>query len=228
MPTTPTKMVPEGPTRRPLKERLAEWARVERFIAVVLLGGWAFVLLVTGIVLVTYYRPTGGDAYHDMKYLQFDIPLGMLMLNMHRQASSQFAWVLIVHALLTVVAWLLGLHQRRSWPRRLATAVLACALAALPVTGRLIPWDELSIWAVTVGTNMARATPRLGHEGPFADLVGKDERYDARSHLTAGRLVGPPSMMRFFFLHCIAAPLMVVVLVAALRWRRWRFGTESR
>src|SRR5262245_62634997 len=36
----------------------------------------------------------------------------------------------------------------------------------LSFTGYLLPWDQLAIWAITVGSNMARATPFLGHEGP--------------------------------------------------------------
>ncbi|GIT40965.1 MAG: hypothetical protein Ct9H300mP9_8150 [Candidatus Neomarinimicrobiota bacterium] len=41
----------------------------------------------------------------------------------------------------------------------------------LSFTGYLLPWDQLAIWAVTVGSNMARATPFLGHEGPGAALL---------------------------------------------------------
>ena len=61
----------------------------------------------------------------------------------------------------------------------------------LSFTGYLLPWDQLSIWAVTVGTNMGRATPLLGHEGPFGRHArASTPRYDARALLTAGRLVG--------------------------------------
>ena len=41
----------------------------------------------------------------------------------------------------------------------------------LSFTGYLLPWDQLAIWAITVGSNMARATPFLGHEGPGAQLL---------------------------------------------------------
>ena len=42
-------------------------------------------------------------------------------------------------------------------------------------TGYLLPWDQLAIWAVTVGTNMARAHPIIGHEGPGAGLLKFDD-----------------------------------------------------
>src|SRR5262249_299704 len=154
--------------------------RIERFIAMVLLGGLSFVLVVTGIVLVSYYRPTGDYSYHDMKYLQFDVPFGMVMRNLHRHATTYFPWAVILHAVWVVVMWLLRVPPRRTWLGRLTGAALVTALLALPVTGYLMPWDQLSIWSLSIGTEMSRSEPHLGQEGPFADLVGKDARYDAR------------------------------------------------
>jgi quinol-cytochrome oxidoreductase complex cytochrome b subunit len=97
----------------------------------------------------------------------------------------------------------------------------------LSFTGYLLPWDQLSIWAVTVGTNMARATPVIGHEGPFADLVGVSARYDARSALTAGRLIGPATLLRFYVLHCIFVPLVAAVLMIVHFWRVRKDGGIS-
>ena len=59
------------------------------------MGGITFllflILTVTGIILMFYYRPTGEYAYHDMKYLQFDVPFGMIMRNMHRWARTRWS-----------------------------------------------------------------------------------------------------------------------------------------
>jgi quinol-cytochrome oxidoreductase complex cytochrome b subunit len=97
----------------------------------------------------------------------------------------------------------------------------------LSFTGYLLPWDQLSIWAVTVGTNMGRATPLLGHEGPFADLIGVNARYDARALLTAGRLVGPATLLRFYVLHCIFIPVIAAVLMIVHFWRVRKDGGIS-
>jgi hypothetical protein len=55
------------------------------------MGGITFLLflstVVTGVILMFYYRPVGEYAYFDMKYLQYDVPFGMLMRNMHRWAA---------------------------------------------------------------------------------------------------------------------------------------------
>ena len=49
--------------------------------------------------------------------------------------------------------------------------ILLVLTLLLSFTGYLLPWDQLAIWAITVGSNMARATPFLGHEGPGAALL---------------------------------------------------------
>jgi quinol-cytochrome oxidoreductase complex cytochrome b subunit len=97
----------------------------------------------------------------------------------------------------------------------------------LSFTGYLLPWDQLSIWAVTVGTNMARAAPLVGHEGPFAELVGVNSRYDMRSFLVAGRLVGGPTLLRFYVLHCIFIPVAASVLMIVHFWRIRKDGGIS-
>src|SRR6266849_6820869 len=59
----------------------------------------------------------------------------------------------------------------------------------LSFSGYLLPWDQLAIWAVTVGTNMARATPLLGHEGPFGAQLGMRIDNDVRFVLLGGSIV---------------------------------------
>jgi quinol-cytochrome oxidoreductase complex cytochrome b subunit len=103
----------------------------------------------------------------------------------------------------------------------------------LSFTGYLLPWDQLAIWAITVGSNMARATPFLGHEGPgFAALRIGDVQLitsgsDARYLLLGGRFVGESTLLRFYVLHCIALPLAVALLIAVHFWRVRKDGGIS-
>src|SRR6476619_5418409 len=94
----------------------------------------------------------------------------------------------------------------------------------LSFTGYLLPWDQLSIWAVTVGSNMARATPLLGHEGPFATFVGVNSIYDARAFLFGGGEIGPHTLLRFYILHCIFIPIVASILMSVHFWRIRRDG----
>jgi quinol-cytochrome oxidoreductase complex cytochrome b subunit len=94
-------------------------------------------------------------------------------------------------------------------------------------TGYLLPWDQLSIWAVTVGTNMARATPLLGHEGPFGPQLGMRPDNDVRFMLLGGTQVGPPTLLRFYVLHCIFLPLFLAIFIAVHFWRVRKDGGIS-
>src|SRR5436190_24179509 len=81
--------------------------------------------------------------------------------------------------------------------------ILLTLTLLLSFTGYLLPWDQLAMWAVTVGTNMARATPFMGHEGPGASLLnwlaGENMQIvhagsDVRFGLLAGRFVGEATL----------------------------------
>mgnify|MGYP000673916114 CR=1 FL=1 len=92
-----------------------------------------------------------------------------------------------------------------------------------------IAWLEplRSVSAPELVEDAARATPMIGHEGPFADLLGVDARYDARALLTAGRLIGPATLLRFYVLHCIFIPLIAAVLLIVHFWRVRKDGGIS-
>jgi quinol-cytochrome oxidoreductase complex cytochrome b subunit len=82
----------------------------------------------------------------------------------------------------------------------------------------------LAIWAVTVGTNMARATPLMGYEGPFSNLIGLKIDNDIRFALLGGTTVGAATLLRFYVLHCIAFPIILTALLAVHFWRVRRDG----
>ena len=103
----------------------------------------------------------------------------------------------------------------------------------LSFTGYLLPWDQLAIWAITVGSNMARATPFLGHEGPGASLLRLGDvplihaQDDARFALLGGTFVGEGALLRFYVLHCVGLPLVIAVLMAVHFWRVRKDGGIS-
>jgi quinol-cytochrome oxidoreductase complex cytochrome b subunit len=103
----------------------------------------------------------------------------------------------------------------------------------LSFTGYLLPWDQLAIWAITVGTNMARATPLLGAEGPGSQILTVDGidlitgSSDARFGLLGARFVGEVALNRFYVLHCVAIPLAAALLSAIHFWRVRKDGGIS-
>jgi quinol-cytochrome oxidoreductase complex cytochrome b subunit len=111
--------------------------------------------------------------------------------------------------------------------------ILLVLTLLLSFTGYLLPWDQLAIWAITVGSNMARATPLLGHEGPGAALLSLGGQKlihvgsDARFALIAGRTIGGGTLLRFYVLHCVGIPLVAAFLIAVHFWRVRKDGGIS-
>jgi len=97
----------------------------------------------------------------------------------------------------------------------------------LSFTGYLLPWDQLGYWAITVGTNMARATPLLGHEGPFAYILGMRADNDIRFALLGGTTIGAPALLRAYVWHCIAIPVIASALMMMHFWRIRKDGGIS-
>ena len=184
------------------------------------LGGISFllflILTVTGVLLMFYYRPTVDLAYRDMKDLEFAVMLGKFVRNMHRWAAQAMVVFVILHM---IRVFLTGAYKK---PREFnwGVGVLLLTLTLfLSFTGYLLPWDQLAIWAVTVGTNMAGATPFLGNEGPFSNLLGMRINNDVRYTLLGGTMVGENTLVRFYVMHCVAVPLVVGVLLILHFWR---------
>ena len=196
-------------------------------------GGLTFffflVTVATGVVLMFYYRPVGEYAFPDIQYLEFDVPFGMLMRNMHRWAAHGMVILVWVHMFRVFMTGSYKPPREFNW---VVGVLLLTITLLLSFTGYLLPWDQLSIWAVTVGSNMGRATPMAGHQGPMAEQVAAltglvTPRYDARSLLLGGTQVGPPTLLRFYVLHCIFLPMVGSALMILHFWRIRKDGGIS-
>ena len=97
----------------------------------------------------------------------------------------------------------------------------------LSFTGYLLPDDQLGFWAVTVGTNMARATPLLGHDGPFGPQLGMTPFNDVRFGLLGGSIVDANALLRAYIWHCVAIPILASAFMVVHFWRVRKDGGIS-
>jgi quinol-cytochrome oxidoreductase complex cytochrome b subunit len=192
------------------------------------MGGISFllfiILTITGILLMFYYRPTVEHAYGDMQDLEFIVPFGMFTRNLHRWAAHGMVLSVIAHM---VRVFLTGSYKPPREFNWVVGVILLVLTLFLSYTGYLLPWDQLAFWAVTVGTNLAGATPFIGHEGPFASLLGAKINNDIRFLLLGGTQVGQNALLRFYVLHCILLPLVAGLLMAVHFWRVRKDGRIS-
>jgi quinol-cytochrome oxidoreductase complex cytochrome b subunit len=187
-----------------------------------MLAFYLFVVeMVTGVLLMFYYRPTVQWAYRDILALRDVVSLGILR-EMHRWAAHALVIVVWLHMLRVFLTGSYKPPREFNW---CVGVVLLVATMFLAFTGYLLPWDQLSLWAVTVGSNMAGAVPLLGHAGPGHQLLraGGSEIItsgsDARYALLGARAVGEETLNRFYVLHCIAIPLVASFFIALHFWR---------
>jgi quinol-cytochrome oxidoreductase complex cytochrome b subunit len=189
------------------------------------MGGITFLLflieLVTGILLMFYYRPVVEYAYMDTKALMIDVPFGRVLRNIHRWGAHLMVITVMMHMLRVFLTGSYKPPREFNW---VIGVILLIGTLLLSFTGYLLPWDQLAYWAISVGTNMARATPLLGHEGPFALL---DKYHDVRFLLLGGSEVGPSALLRFYVLHVILLPVVVLGFIAVHFWRVRKDGGIS-
>ena len=91
--------------------------------------------------------------------------------------------------------------------------ILLTLTIGLSFTGYLLPWDQLALWAVTVGTNMAGYTPVFGEEVRFVLLGGKE--------------ISPETLLRWYVLHVLFLPFVTVIFMAIHFWRVRKDGGIS-
>src|SRR5580698_4678045 len=132
------------------------------------MGGMTFyvyiTLVFTGTLLMFYYHPSKVVAFRDILYLQHDVPFGKILRNMHRWGAHLMVIMVELHMFRVFLTGSYKKPRQFNWVVGVLLLVLTLLLS---FTGYLLPDDQLGFWAVTVGTNMARATPLLGHDGPF-------------------------------------------------------------
>ena len=192
------------------------------------MGGITFYLFIvltfTGVLLMFYYHPTKIQAFRDILYLENDVPFGKLLRNMHRWAAHLMiidVWLKMFRVFLT------GSYKRPREFNWCIGVILMVLTLLLSFTGYLLPDDQLGFWAVTVGTNMARATPLLGHEGPFGAQLGMTPYNDVRFALLGGSIVDANALLRAYIWHCIAIPLIAAVFMGVHFWRVRKDGGIS-
>lgn len=174
------------------------------------------VLTVTGLLLMFYYIPDERRAYHDIKDIMNVVAFGGIFRNAHRLAAHGMVFAVWIHMTRVFLTGAYKPPREFNW---VVGVILLTLTLVLSWTGYLLPWDQLAFWAVTVGTKMAGDTPIIGAEGPFGRQLGMRPDNDVKFILLGGTEVGQNALIRFYVLHCVVLPLVVVVFLFVHYWR---------
>jgi quinol---cytochrome c reductase cytochrome b subunit, bacillus type len=175
-----------------------------RSILLTMLSVEVAVLVVTGIALFFLYRPTAGQAWNDVVTASepWDVRLAHGLRLAHRLAS----WLTVPTAIaVAVVVAVGGWETVRRWRGVALSAGLALTALTASWTGFLLPWDQLALWAVEVGTNLRGYRPLFGPEVKFVLLGGVE--------------LSPETVIQWLLVHSLVLGPALAGLVL-LAWRR--------
>jgi quinol-cytochrome oxidoreductase complex cytochrome b subunit len=197
------------------------------------MGGLTFFLFLieatTGALLMFHYRPAVEHAYFDIQGLRAHVPLGLLR-EVHRWGAHAIVITIVLHMLRVFLTGSYKPPRELNWCVGVILLVLTLLMS---FTGLLLPWDQSAFWTITAVTDVMRATPFLGHEGPGATLIQHGGVLSGhagdgvRFGLLGGTLVGPNTLLRFYVLHCVLLPVVATVLMAVHFWRIRKDGGIS-
>jgi quinol-cytochrome oxidoreductase complex cytochrome b subunit len=163
-------------------------------------GGVAYllfmVLVVSGVLLSFYYRPSVDEAYHSLQYIATEVPFGWLLRDLHVWSANLIVVALMAHMARVFFAGAYKPPRETSW---LVGVLLLFGVLAFGATGYLLPWDQWAYWTTTEVMDAVRSAPLLGGA--------------AASFLTGDVFVSGATLSRFFALHVIVLPWFVFGLL---------------
>ena len=165
------------------------------------LGSMSLLLFIsqvlTGILLLIYYRPTVDEAFESIKFIMTQPYMGWLYRQIHAWGANLMVIVVFLHMLRTFFTGSFKKPREITWVIGVFLFVLTLVFG---FTGYLLPWNQLAYWATTVGTEIAGAIPFVGEW--------------MKTLMRGGTSVGGETLSRFFVIHVIILPWIVFFLIA--------------
>ena len=190
------------PLTKMMREHLTEYYAPKNFNFWYFFGSLAILVLVnqilTGIWLTMNYKPSAADAFASVEYIMRDVNWGWLIRYMHSTGASAFFIVVYLHMFRALIY---GSYKK---PRELIWifgVVIFLCLMAEAFMGYLLPWGQMSFWGAQVIINLFSAIPVIGP--------------DLSVWIRGDFVVSDATLNRFFSLHVIALPLVLLGLVVA-------------
>ncbi len=163
--------------------------------------GWlstyfVFFETITGMLLMVWYTPSPEVAYANMLAIMSNVPLGQFMRDLHRLGAEAMVIIVTLHMLRTFLTASYKKPRQFTWASGVVLVILTYFLS---FSGYLLPWDQLALWAVTIGASMIEATP--------PEIVGTN----LNLLLRGGPDIGANGLLRFYLLHVLLVPALLFV-----------------
>ncbi len=152
--------------------------------------------IMTGVLLLLYYRPTPSDAYESVQFIMTRVQFGWLVRSIHSWSANLMILSAFIHMFSVVFLRAYRRPRELTWLSGIALLGLALAFG---FSGYLLPWNTISYFATKVGTDMAASTPLVGSQ--------------VARFLRGGEDVGGATLTRFFGFHVAVLPGLATLLL---------------
>jgi ubiquinol-cytochrome c reductase cytochrome b subunit len=165
---------------------------------------------VTGIFLTVYYTPSPDHAYDSINYIMNGVAFGWLIRGIHHWGATLMVVIVFIHMLRVFVTASFKYPRELTWLIGVGLFLLTLGMG---FTGYLLPWNQQSYWATTVGTQIAGTVPFIG------DFILKV--------LRGGSELSALTLQRFFAAHIWMLPVALAGLIAFHLFQIIRHGESS-
>ena len=152
--------------------------------------------VISGILLLFYYRPSAETAFESIRYLMTKVHFGWLMRSVHSWSANLMVLAAAIHMFSVYLTAAYRKPREMTWITGMLLFFLALAFG---FSGYLLPWNELAFFATKVGTDIAGSVPGIG--GSVMEL------------LRGGPQVSGATLSRFFGFHVALFPALFTVLL---------------
>src|SRR5690348_3471935 len=184
---------------------------LHRFSYWYFLGGitlFLFIIqVITGILLLLYYRPGASEAFESVQYIMTRVQFGWLIRSIHSWAANLMILTAFAHMFSVVFLRAYRKPREMTW---LSGMVLLFLALGFGFSGYLLPWNTLAFFATKVGTEITGQVPVIGHR--------------LMVFLRGGEDVTGATVTRFFGFHVALLPGVTTILILAHLALVQRFG----
>jgi quinol-cytochrome oxidoreductase complex cytochrome b subunit len=171
----------------------------------------AMLLGLTGLLLVFRYDARVDYAYTSIQQLETQVIFGSLVRSIHHWTANLLVITTFLHLLRVFFTG--SYKQGRTMNWLIGVGLLLVVLAS-NFTGYLLPWDQLSYWAITVSTTLLSYIPLIGNT--------------IRTFLLGGPQVGQGALSNFYAIHVVFLPMILVCVMAYHFWKVRKNGGISQ
>ena len=166
--------------------------------------------VLTGVLLMFYYQPSPERAHASVNFLMNRVIWGWAVRSLHRWAGEAMIIAVFLHMCRVFFTGAFKRPRESIW---LAGFALLVTILGMAFTGYLLPWDQKAYWGTTIGARMVHQTPLLG------DFIA--------GLMKGGRQVGAATLTRFFALHVVVLPAVMLAAIGVHLGLIYRIGVAD-